>query len=782
MVVQQKMTNLVPGVLLNLLQHMNTDMKVSGEQSSSMLQIVSIVPALAGGELFPNQGFYLKVSDSSHATFVSLLNEDVDLILSDEIQLGQFVFVDRLEPASPVPILHGVRPVPGRHPCVGTPEDIVATHSLGFLDNNNTDNDNDNDNNNRNRNRNRDSVSSGSTNMDRSKLPMRVVGNRGVVGEKEKEKRVIKSVNVGAAKEKLSEKRSSVLGRLKSQPTKSGLTLNEILKKEKESSFVQSRSMNSWSNSIPPSPRSCFSLPGSFERSTNGVKGVDRLTSKVKGVDKFTSKVGVVDTRKAVHAASPSARKIEVGNPIKNLVQGIESGAKAMRKSWEGSMEVRTREPFKLRPATKYDPKPEVLSFTRRRSITNERLFYKEENRIKASIKPCKEEHKTQMSVKKATANGTTAEHENSSKQRTYIGKKSPEGSNNGFPGNLVKVSLHNRKVTDASVEWASLPSSISKLGKEIVKQRDAAQMAAVEAMQEAAAADSLLQCLSKYSELKSSAKEQNPQPAVEQFLTLNASLKSIKMIIESLSKPIQDSSSPDSDSSTMEEARKVITDRQKHAASWIEAALATNLSPFSIFTEEPQSSRLPASSNSQNQKTIPGSQHMLILHNSSEDTSSKAPTKSRLATNSKLTTQATVCRPPSGALASGHKQQIQPLSERIKENGLNEVLNLVEILKLQSRDWFLGFVERFLDSDGDTALSNNSKIAGMLTQLKSVNDWLDEIGSSKGNEGESSHISAETINLLRMKIYEYLLTHVESAAAALSVDHNHCQKYKQQR
>ncbi|KAH1108736.1 hypothetical protein J1N35_012504 [Gossypium stocksii] len=129
------MANLVLGVLLKLLQHMNTDVKVAGEHRSSLLQVVSIVPALAGGELFPNQGFYLKVSDSSHATYVSLLDEHDDLILSDKIQLGQFIHVDCLESASPVPILHGVRPVPGRHPCVGSPEDIVATRSLGFLNN-----------------------------------------------------------------------------------------------------------------------------------------------------------------------------------------------------------------------------------------------------------------------------------------------------------------------------------------------------------------------------------------------------------------------------------------------------------------------------------------------------------------------------------------------------------------------------------------------------------------------------------------------------------------------
>ncbi|KAJ0809234.1 hypothetical protein HanPI659440_Chr01g0012471 [Helianthus annuus] len=97
--------------------------------------VVSIVPALSGGELFRNQGYYLKISDSSHATYVSLPDESVDLILSDKIQLGQYIHVERLELAlaTPVPVLRGVKPVPGRHPCVGTPEDIVATHSLGFL-------------------------------------------------------------------------------------------------------------------------------------------------------------------------------------------------------------------------------------------------------------------------------------------------------------------------------------------------------------------------------------------------------------------------------------------------------------------------------------------------------------------------------------------------------------------------------------------------------------------------------------------------------------------------
>jgi Plant protein of unknown function (DUF936) len=127
------MASLIPGILLKLLQHMNTDVKVAGEHRSSLLQVISILPALAGGDPFgAHQGFYLKVSDSSHATYVSLPAEQNDLIQSNKLQLGQFIHLDRLEAATPVPVIRGVRPVPGRHACIGTPEDLVATNSLGL--------------------------------------------------------------------------------------------------------------------------------------------------------------------------------------------------------------------------------------------------------------------------------------------------------------------------------------------------------------------------------------------------------------------------------------------------------------------------------------------------------------------------------------------------------------------------------------------------------------------------------------------------------------------------
>ncbi|GKV47685.1 hypothetical protein SLEP1_g54559 [Rubroshorea leprosula] len=119
------MASLTPGVLLKLLQSMNSNVKVRGEYRSVLLQVISIVPALTGSELWPNQGFFIKVSDSSHSTYVSLSKEDNDLILNNKLQLGQFLYVDRVEAGTPVPILVGVRPVPGRNPFVGNPKDLM---------------------------------------------------------------------------------------------------------------------------------------------------------------------------------------------------------------------------------------------------------------------------------------------------------------------------------------------------------------------------------------------------------------------------------------------------------------------------------------------------------------------------------------------------------------------------------------------------------------------------------------------------------------------------------
>nr|GFB11338.1 hypothetical protein [Tanacetum cinerariifolium] len=116
------------------------------------------------------------------------------------------------------------------------------------------------------------------------------------------------------------------------------------------------------------------------------------------------------------------------------------------------------------------------------RKFTSERTVSRDEPIVKSS----KMESKVQTPAKRAEV----VDHDSSSKQKPSSGRKSSaEASANGLPGNLVKVSLSNRRLTKGGASCSSLPSSLAKLGKEVMKHRDSAQIAAIEAMQEASAA-----------------------------------------------------------------------------------------------------------------------------------------------------------------------------------------------------------------------------------------------------------------------------------------------------
>ncbi|CAH9095414.1 unnamed protein product [Cuscuta europaea] len=126
------MANLAPGILLKLLDGMKSGVKATSEHRSSLLQVTDIVPAdLDEKDLWPKHGFYIKVSDSSHSIYVSLPFEQDDLVLSNKMQLGQFIYVDRLENGSPVPVVKGAKPLPGRHPLLGTPEPLMGLREKG---------------------------------------------------------------------------------------------------------------------------------------------------------------------------------------------------------------------------------------------------------------------------------------------------------------------------------------------------------------------------------------------------------------------------------------------------------------------------------------------------------------------------------------------------------------------------------------------------------------------------------------------------------------------------
>lgn len=126
------MADLSSGVLLKLLQEMGMEENESVDSRKPvLLQIRSIIPVLAeGDDLWPNRGFFLKVSDSSHAMYVSLPQEQDDMVLCNKLQLGQFIYVEKLEAAYPVPMLKWITSVPGRHPCTVEPKDLVSMKNL----------------------------------------------------------------------------------------------------------------------------------------------------------------------------------------------------------------------------------------------------------------------------------------------------------------------------------------------------------------------------------------------------------------------------------------------------------------------------------------------------------------------------------------------------------------------------------------------------------------------------------------------------------------------------
>ncbi|MED6219679.1 hypothetical protein PIB30_117322 [Stylosanthes scabra] len=126
------MATLAPGILQKLLEGLKTGVKPTSEHRSSLLQITDIVPAeLDEKSLFPKHGFYIKLSDSSHSIYAALPSDQHDFVLSNKMQLGQFIYVDRLEPGSPVPVVQGAKPLPGRHPLVGTPEPLMGLRERG---------------------------------------------------------------------------------------------------------------------------------------------------------------------------------------------------------------------------------------------------------------------------------------------------------------------------------------------------------------------------------------------------------------------------------------------------------------------------------------------------------------------------------------------------------------------------------------------------------------------------------------------------------------------------
>ncbi|XP_029129099.1 uncharacterized protein LOC109809311 [Cajanus cajan] len=121
----------------------------------------------------------------------------------------------------------------------------------------------------------------------------------------------------------------------------------------------------------------------------------------------------------------------------------------------------------------------------------------------------------------------------------------------------------------------------------------------------------------------------------------------------------------------------------------------------------------------------------------------------------------------------------INEKQEWTKGNCLEEINQLREVLLIETRSWFLKYLEKTLDMwlstssqqkrgkmSKDTVgkqMEHANHIALTLSHLKQANEWLEKLRSTLEHEE-----LVETVDRLKQKVYSCLLLHVDSAAFAL--------------
>lgn len=835
------MASLTPGVLLKLLQHMNSDVKVAGEHRSVLLQVITILPALAGSDLWPNQGFYLKVSDSSHAAFVSLADEHNELILSDKLQLGQFIHVDKLESGHPLPLLCGVRPVPGRHPCIGTPEDLVTTavpalqngcsqektslgpvtaRELGLakisskrFDAISV-----------------DSVQSIASASDAGSTPksgqatdkqahaplilrnreVSAISSNGDTGFRQKLEQAVKSKTSTDVSPRLSSgMRASGSSGVLARSTDRG---NSPLAR---SSAIQKTGANDRvpcpeERKVPYKASSLNSL-SKVQPSSPTAKTPTRSSSTADIPKRST---GDTPKRRSVGSIITSPNGSKVGDLLA-------VSAKTLRRSWEGAVGIK--------------------DFKERQSPTGP---FKADVKVHAANPAAAPKKASNGSIQKLPEAVTVVPKSVEAKMNkasTVVSLKKavfPSGDSEASD-KFIKASVHSKRLTDGSVSWDSLSPDLASLGNEAMRRRDAASLAAAEALKEASAAESVVRSLSMFSELISAAKVESPQYSVEQFLELQKVLGQATVVAGALAVMEKINKETDGDEyspALSVECQSICVEKAKRANAWIGAALSTDLVSFTLMTKQP--GNIPSKSvvkREVSKGNTNSSQFMLVLEKASglemgltpkvSSASSTVPSNKKAATlgspssprtgihlsdgndkaftsrcdgesksakaTSNLTRRASngsASKISNGKPASkrGHVTAIQSsqvaAANWVKGGGLQDIAELATRLQIESQSWFLQFFEGALDSGfqvsnaadliGGSMASkscgpqDNSQIAALLSQLKRVNDWLDQLDVEK--DEFTNGALPDTVVSLKRKIYDYLLQHVESAALAL--------------
>ncbi|KAJ3673657.1 hypothetical protein LUZ60_005649 [Juncus effusus] len=640
------MASLTPGVLIKLLKNINSDTKILGEYRSILLQVISIVPALNGSELFPNHGFFIKVSDSSHSTYVSLSKEDNELILSNKLQLGQFIYVEKVEPRIPVPVLVGVRPVPGRNPCVGNPKDLMQmSSSTGlpelFKSNELTD--------------------EGKENPVFKKVVIKeqrsVVASRYMLGISGKNE-----ANNNEQERESSVGANDVIKREKSVPTKGSPEREKEREKERKVVIKEQRSVVA-SRYMQGISGKNNNLEGNGEDERVGNGGVNGNNSNNEGGNR---------------KVTPSRVKQEVkfqerpGTTSPSLFQTNLS-------------QIKQQDISKFKRFNVISPNTSLNSsqdFTYIKDLRKLNSASPKRSKSISKVESLKERMRTESPLTnqvpppgrslsaKVVANG----------KQVVVEPVQVQVSNGG---------TSKRRGTDP-VPWDSLPSSLTKPGKGLLRRKNMALLVAAEAQREASSASAIVKGLNLFAELRKLAPEQSTHATLTKFFHLYRAVNNPNIII------------------------------------WKE-------------------------SKSENPKNPPMEKEKL---------NKKSQNNKNSSNNSK-------------------QSDLEPVNEKTewaRGDNLKEMQETWIVLKRETQIWFLNFLEHALESGFklETNRGNNKKIgkdksdgliAVTLSQLKEINDWLDQLKNEKGNLLDGL---GEIIDRLKQKVYNCLLGTVESAASAL--------------
>ncbi|XP_052198605.1 uncharacterized protein LOC127805841 [Diospyros lotus] len=693
------MATLTAGILLKLLQSMNSAARVTGDHRSPLLQVIGIVPALSGSsgeDLWPNHGFFVQLSDSIHSTYVSLSDRDIDLILSNRLQLGQFVYVDRFVFDSPVPRASGLRPIAGRHPFVGTPEPLVARISASS----------------------REFVIQPVLDSDPATDPIAALLTKKVkeaeidCEEKKNEVKKYSARRVLAPRDnvqkeeevnlKVSEKpqrfSSPAASRKKNLPAierdqspagKTKRSSSPVPSKCVVPSLVAAREENRRTSREPaivvPSRYRQPSPTGRKQPSPNGrrmsLSPARRLSSGIK-VSPILAAVDSANKKKMVPPAAG----------ISKVSEALVASGKGMRKSWADEPPSTESETASTEQKEKGSTKnkPDLQAILRTQAAISRRLS-------DVDVQKCsKDDSETSEKGKSSLTKG---------------GALVPDMPTCPAP----RITFHEKKWSDGSISLDAVSTSLANLGKEAMHRKALASTAAAEALEEAIATDSIIRSLSMFSDLCSSAKAGNPLPTIDRFMSIYDEIVKSTATVESIAVN-HNSASPN---------KNTLTEHSRSSYLWVEAALATDLEIVSLLNNqiiEPQPTL---------QKSSSSKRHS--LNAASRNHTSVPPSLPMDAT--KMWTR-------------GH--------------GMNETIKLAMNLQSEMQMWFIQFVEEALDA-GFRVLGKYSPdggldcapIAAALSQLKRVNDWFDRVASKQ------DEVLTGKIEQLKRKIYEFVIQNV---------------------